>query len=669
MSSVQKAIRGAKISPAVWKNWLPRPKVRTWDWAAEHVRAPNGAPFDADNYPWGRGVCDAYDNPQYREIDLMWASRLGKTFIGQCILLSGMANNPMPGIFASNAEKLAVGSVREKIYPMLERCRPLRDQLKPRARRSLYSLELRDCLIRIAWSGSDSTLADFGAYFLHCNEVDKWSKNKSSEADPVELAAERVKEFPDHKMIFESTPALASKSRIAPKLALSTNCRYWVACPWCHARQVLHMSIDFQGKLHVAGGGLIWDGFDTGEVDPDKAKKTARYVCEHCEREIHDEQRARMMRSGEWVAEGQRIDSRGRVHGTPVRDGHAWGSQLSSLYSLQMRWGDIAYKFVASRGRCGSEQNFINSWEGMPYTPGKSKTLPEELAARLKTEIPQQTVPAAAVFMVGAIDCQDGFFKYMNLGVGLGERLFLVDYGIADSWDELLKIVDRKYEVEGEPGEQLDIPITLIDSGTFTKDVYLWCKQNSRKDRLIIPCKGASNDMGGEPYQTKILGVGKVPRKLRRAALVARGLLRIHINVDYWEREIQKYLDVGDPGEPGSLSFCLEAADDDSLCKELLNGIPDEDTDSRNQTVIRWIKKDVDEPNDFRDCLRMARVAAEVRLRRNWATLRPRQKQEIGQKVGRVLQTPSAADRQRRDPPKKQFVRRPGSGFLSRRRS
>jgi len=623
-------IKRRGFSPAIWRNWLPRPKVDTWAWVQEHIRAPNGAPFDADSFPWCREVCEAFDNPRYREIDLQWASRLAKTFISQSITLCQMANNPMPAIFASSREKLAVRMVKRKLYPMLERCAALADQLKPAARRSMYSIDLREMHLLVSWSGSDSTLADAAAYFLHCNEVDKWSTDASSEADPVELAAERVKEFPDHKMIFESTPALAVGSRIEPKLLLSTNGRYYVPCPRCSHHQILKIHGDDEGP-----GGIFWEDMSP---DPAVALRTARYVCESCAGDIHDEQRARMMRAGRWVPEGQTIDKAGRLHGTPRRDSEAWGGQLSSFYSLQLRWGRIASAYVKCLGRPRRMQNFINSWRGCTFAPQGSTSTPEQLGQRHKTDISQGIVPAWAAFLTAAVDCQEGFFVYQVLAWGPKERGHLVDYGICDSFDEVLTVLNAKYAKQGDtfqrdgvewtenkprdPNQQeLGIPLTLVDSSAYTKDVYRFCKTHSRKGRLIIPCKGANTDMGGEAYQKKIIGVGKRGgRKVSRAGLVAQGLMRIHINVDYWEREIQKALD-----SPSLLGFCAEASIDMGLCEQLLNGAPMDRVNARNITEQVWIKKDEETPNDHRDTLRMARVAAELLTRGQWSGLQTRQ--------------------------------------------
>ena len=98
--------------------------------------------------------------------------------------------------------------------------------------------------------------------------------------------------------------------------------------------------------------------------------------------------------------------------------------------------------------------------------------------------------------------------------------------------------------------------------------------------------------------------------------------MRIDINVDYWEGVIQKCFDDLLPGDPGSLSFCREAKSDLELFTQLLNGVKAGRKNQRNFDDPIWVKKDEEVPNDFRNAFRMARVAAQLKLRGRWAGLR-----------------------------------------------
>src|SRR5690606_37938405 len=155
---------------------------------------------------------------------------------------------------------------------------------------------------------------------------------------------------------------------------------------------------------------LKWD-LDGERSDPDLAHATARYQCEHCRKEIHDDQRRRLMRSGNWAPAGQRPNKRGKLVGTPKRQGTIWTSQLSSLYSLQLRWGDVAKKFVESSSKKRRLQMFINGWMAETFEPYKARTEPDQLAERLcLADFHRGTIPLGFTWLVGAIDVQDTFF-------------------------------------------------------------------------------------------------------------------------------------------------------------------------------------------------------------------------------------------------------------------
>ncbi len=606
-----------QIDRRIYALWRPRPRVNTWDWICQHVRDKDGRPFNPNLFPWARGPAEAFDLPYVREIDLQWATRIGKTFTFEAIALCSWANYPMPSMFCSSVETLAKATVADELYPMLEQCHPLRDQLLPPARRSNARIKLRECSCRIGWAGSISRIAGYGCWLLHANEVDKFPHDESPEGDRLGLLLERgTKQFPDYKALVEGSPSRVGVSRIAARLAHSDDRRFQVPCPWCHTHQQLHL-----GDNNPASGGLIWDRLPDGADDPQLAYDTARYVCIDCKREIHDEQRSPMMNAGEWVPKGQWLDKKGILHGTPSRPAAAaWGSQLSSLYALSIRWGDIAKKKVESWPRPATRQVFVNGWLGEVFDESTSTTEPEELAEKLEVDTARAVVPAWASFLTASVDRQEWGFEVGIYAWGPGERGHLVDHDVGDSWEDVLELLDRRFPQEGREWH-LGIPLTLVDEGHKKKETHRFCKKHSTLARRILTCKGASTDLGGEPYVKRVIGqeAKKAPKRLRRAALAARGLVRVFVAIDYWESLIQDYFDVRRPPEPGSLSFFHGAGEDLEFCKQLLNGARSEQLNRRNETEYLWVKRWLDFPNDQRDVLRMARCAAEMFARGNWA--------------------------------------------------
>jgi len=610
------------------RNFIPRPKVRAWEWVCANGRTPSGEQFAGDLMPWAQGVCDAWDSRQFRKVILMWGTRLGKTMIGMQLMACAMETNPMPGIFGTAGEKLATRTMRNKIYPMLERVKGTRQQLLPPHLRNIRELRLRDSTWAVVWSGSPMMLADWSARYGYGNEIDKWDVKKSSdgeasEGDTLSQFEERLKEWPDRKLLLECSPSLKGKSRVEREYLASNRCKYHVPCPHCGEFQALRLGGE------GPGGGLKFDRDENGKTDAEIARKTARYECDHCSGIIEDQHRWAMMKLGKWCPAGCRVSKSGEIVGTPDRDGEIWGGQLSSLYSLQLRWGDIAAAFVSAIGHSRKLQMFVNGWLAETWEPYRSKTEPEEVGERLTTETPRGVIPLAATWRFDAVDVQESHFVWVITACGPGERVYLIDWGMADTWEEVEAATINR-EIPHEDGKgALKACLTLIDSGdgNRTKEVYAKCRQHSRPDRLVIPCKGANNNCNGEAYQMVTIGDGTKSgtRLMKRRALQTRGVILARVNPFFWEPVIQQWLDEKNPGEEESLSLPFGANDDDELLEQICNGAQSHEPSKLDPDKLLWVKRWDDKANDFRDCLKYARCGMEMKFRSNWKLSETRQ--------------------------------------------
>lgn len=566
--------------------------MSSWDWLCEHGRTLEGMPFDGLAYPQLQGVCDAFDDPAIREIDLEWGTRLGKTFIGHGLMLKTAGTRPRPMLLVGPSGDALTDLTANTLVPMAERCGPLSTEIVGANKRSL---RFRFCRIKFGWSGSASQLADFHAWFLHANEVSKWSTNSSAEADPLPLARERVKGSPDHKILLESTPTIAGHCRIDAAVALGNDCRRWVPCPRCHKYQTL----DFD---HIR-----WDHLPDGSSDHELARKTARYVCEHCQAEIHDDQRPRMMRNGVWAPLGCHVEA-GQVKGTPKREGSIWSSRLSSLYSLQTTWGVIAQTFLRSKDKPRELQNFHNSWLAKVWQPRRAKSAPEEVGQRLKGKTPRGTVPTWGRYLAIAADHQGadgGFYVFVALAMGAQHEAGLVELGVVHTLDDLWTQVIRRGYPHADGGDQMLPAIAVIDSGFEPRPVYDF----SAAHPGVWPCKGSSHDLNGQPYRFVTLGLGDSKKKRMASAAVA-GQRLLHVATDYWESDLQQSLDERKIGDPHSLTLFDGCEHDAEFLEQLCNGMLCDKLDARNNAKLMWVKRWDSVPNDFRDALRYGLCAA-----------------------------------------------------------
>lgn len=614
-------------SGGVLRSIAPRPITPSWEWVCKEGRAPDGQPFNGDEIPWAKGVCDAWDDPSIHEIVMVWGTRLGKTMTALQLVAKAMGTNPLPGLFATANQDLAARTTKEKIYKVLAAVRETRSQLPPEKMRSSKVIRLRESSWPVIWSGSNTMLADWGACYGWANEVSKWDIKKSGDGvakagDTLAQFIERFKEFwHNRKIIFECSPGLKGQCKISRKFEESNQCRYHVPCPNCGKFQILKLGTG------DGTGGIEFDKLPDGRSDPDLAARTAKYICEHCRKPIRDEQRRLMMRGGVWAPKGCTVDKKGKLCGKPERTCDIWGGQLSSLYSLQMRWGDIARKFIEVKRTPALLQVFVNDWLAETWEPYHIKSEPEEAADRLSTDDEPGIMPKWSTWLFATVDVQAEYFKWMHVAAGPGEQVAIVDRGICDTWEEVYEHCINRAVPHEDGGPALMPCLSLIDSGDGKKtdEVYQKCREWSRIDRLVLPCKGDNTDSGASYVKKTIIPEQHKSRTLKRQALRAQGAIVIRVNSYWHEPIIQRWLSSRRPGEFDSLSIPRELCEDDDFIRELCNGAQSDNPSKMNPDRLLWCKRWGNEANDFRDCLKYGRCAIDVKFRGNWRVAERRQ--------------------------------------------
>jgi len=592
--------------------------MRTIDWAREYGFTETGQPYSDFAYPHlsaPGGPFDAADCDSIFDIWLQWASRLGKTFGGQIVMMKKADHEPCPMMFSSADEKLAVEIV-ERTYGMLENCQPLRHRLPPPNRRKQSRIHLKVCRVYVAWARSVSTLADKSVRFGHANEIDKWEhQSTSKEADPLKLFDDRAKEFPTFKRWKEGTPALKQTSRVERGRLASCNAALYVPCPKCYRYQTLRMG---DGK---SPGGIVWDHGASGKSDKDKAHKTARYVCRHCEAELYDDSRGTMMRNGVWVPDGCGCDDdkalatvekwrepgqepwRGWqaspwTTGEPVRDGQDWGSQLSSLYALARSWGDVAREFVECKKNPQNLRNFVNQWLAETWEITRHKATWEQLGQKLISTEPRFVCPKWATQLTMGVDRQADKFPWLIAAWGSDSRCSAIGYGECSSLSEInAKLLARSYERDG--GASLRIDYTLIDSGFRPDGIYEFCRKRQQEGREVWPSKGSSVALESD-YRKSLLG--------RNTSMPGMILYMIDtIRTQLW---MEGVLHTMGKGEPGSVSIhACPIGEHQEFLEQLLNDAAVTELDSHNNARESWDRINTNIPNDYRDCWRNAYAA------------------------------------------------------------
>lgn len=561
-----------------------------------------GMPFSLAAFPHVDGVLSAFDDPKVRQIVLQWASRLGKTTTCLSLMAKVAGTNPRNMMFAGPTKDAAGRVIGSRLYPILSSAEGVRQQLPPEARRSKLHVKLESCQIFVGWSGSETSLADVGAFFGHASEIDKWDDSASKEGDSLKLFVNRFKGFPDHKIIFESTPTIAGRSRIEKKMSESNQHRRYVPCPHCGEYQVL-----IQGVEGIPGG-FDWDRDSSGKSDPDVALQTAHYVCKVCQKKIENHHRTVMLRAGVWVPNGCTITPDGKIQGKALKDRSdvVGFGPLASWYALTETWGNFARLWIQAQKRPRDLQDVVNSYKGETWAIRKSKSTPEKVGAKIRTEIPRRILPDWTRLVTVTVDQQrsDGGYRlWVCLAHGLNRSAHVVDYGLCQQLEEVWERHIRSPYQHQDGGNPMTPHAAAADSGWDTKKTYDFCNNHNG----MLPIKGSSGEIsGGIPYRLAVVESGQY-----------QGQTLFTVNTDFWETDLQARLDERLPEEDESLSLCAGADVDFEFLEQLCNGTLSDKIDGRGQAKLIWIKKDESLPNDYRDAVRYGLCLAHAYIDEN----------------------------------------------------
>lgn len=603
------------FSPAVYRTLLPRPAVAALAWAEQHVPAPSiiQGNLRFDLFPYMREVLECLDSPEYDVVTLQFAARTGKTTGVQAWLLKEIAANPHNCIWAEPDEP-SLKRVLRRTWTMIDACPPLAVKAAPPRRRSNKELKFEDCVVFGGYSGSPSTAADEAAFRAVLNELDKFSHrrrldrdgNESGEADFPDLVRDRTTGWAGSKVVQMSTPSIKGRSRIEAERLNGDRRRYYVPCPHCSHFQTLKT-----GRSREEPGGIKFAHGRDGKLDIETARATAWYECEKCRGKILDEHRYAMFNAGKWLKEGQSIDKRGRIRGTPLREGrHASFGPLGTHYSLlpSISWGWIAAAYVADLlNPLKTLQNYLNSVEGETYDPAPPETTPHELAERLRSDIPRGQVPGAGFTILaadtGVSATQLIFYWMVTAWDPVAQTGHVVDWGICESIEELDK-VDVRYQ-----------PLRVgIDSGggrlnqgggdAVTDRVY---EITRARDRRWWPLKGSSAGLGADWYVEGFQRSGLKAREVRRKRRHGLGDLLV-INTTLTQ-SWRKSLVEGrvHRGDNGFVTLPAEVAEQPSLYADFLDELCSDYQDDKG----RWTRRG---PNEYGDVLRYSRVLAELAM-------------------------------------------------------
>ena len=631
--TVTRDIKGLPIE--VREAWRPPERLRPSAWCEDHVRLPiESSPIPGRvsfvTHPYMKEPLDAWVHPDVEEETMMWGTQLGKTTLMLMLMLYTAAVDPGPTLVVGAVQDSMKELSTTRLYKMLRACPETADLMLPEHLQLDLLIDLGAQLIYFGWSGSVTKLGEKAIRYLFNTEVDKWTREKSLEADSLDLAGERTKMYVNRRHMNEGTPNIKGLSRIEALYNLSDRRTFHVPCPHCGAWAPLVF-----GKRDERGG-LKWPRKEDGtSVTPDEARESAWYECTLCSKKIRDADKPNALLRGVWVPAGQRARPVARrsittsairvltenASGEPmVLEGRPdnptarhRGYKLNSLYSLALPFGEVAAKWLSAVGDFRSMQNFYNGWLAEAWDIAPDKVQWQELLGRCNDGRPAGLVPLDVEVLIATADVGKHRIHWVLRGWNFAGTSWLIAYGEVGTFEEFDQAV-RQTEWHLEGGGVRMVDCIALDARYRTDEV----------DAYVLKVGPTVRGLMGDTMRQ-----GSFKRFAVQADGVTGKVLKIgygrwHLNSNLYKERLQSMQsrDVDHPSR-----WYLHDETDEVYLKSVTAEARVEERDARGRKVFKWHVLHVSPGPHFWDC-EYYQVAAHEMWRNGWCRVRRRRREK-----------------------------------------
>lgn len=572
----------------------PPPLLTVSEWNDRYrilpASEPESGPWDTNRNPAFREVMNAFGRRDVAQVTVQSCAQSGKSAAMLGMIAWAIDQAPGPMLMVLPDETTAQRRFTEKIKPMIEASLRLRRYVTGwKSDWKSDDIRLTPCSIGLAWANSAAALADRSCRYVFLDEVGKFKAVVGKEADPVNLAKQRVTAFPGRsKIVVVSTPT-DTGSLLQREWDKSDRRHYWVPCQHCG---------EFQ-RMDFAQVG--WPKGDGVTAEAIKLERQAWYECVACKRHVPDtsENRHAMLRAGVWAPEGCTVDRTGCVVGEqPVTDHR--GYHLHGLLAFNRTWSEVVFEFLQSYRDRGSLRNFHNSVLGLPFDEIEEETEPSEVE-RCRWDYAEGEVPAAVRAITAGVDVNKpgGVLRltYVIRGWGDDGESWLIRAGVAETWEEVENRVFRSTFVRSGTKEAVPLLLACVDTGYETDTVYAFCK---KWRPLARPIKGKRVIDTGEAWTMTPVERDRSGKRKRF------GLKLWNLNTHWFKTKLFRLIRT-QPGSPGEWHIYRTATQDycEQVASEQLKRKPNGD--------VFWDLKPGKRRNDFLDAECYALAAAEMR--------------------------------------------------------
>ena len=394
------------------------------EWSEANIYLPptiteRAGMFSTEDCAYLREPLECFRAFDVQELDLLFATQVGKTTLLMIGLAYSIDQNPRRTMVAFPSDALARNFVKSRWEKILENCEALNSR-KPIDSDDMtnFSQMFDSCQVFFTGVGSASKVSSEPVALLIEDEIDKFPLATERESDARSLAEERVKSYTSKLIVRSSTPTTEA-GNISQSFALSDQRYYFIPCPHCKEK----ITLDFKN--------VRWYTKENPEDDwnIELVASTAVYVCPKCNKPISENAKRSAIRKGEWRATNPNAE--------PFHRGY----HLNSLYSPTLTTADVAVQWVKSKEETDKLQNFINSWLAEAWEDRVIETDQNNLSRCERDYAPQKTIGKVRVITV---DVQRVDLRY-NVRAYADGNSYLVDWGTAVSWEDI-DALQTKYD-------------------------------------------------------------------------------------------------------------------------------------------------------------------------------------------------------------------------------
>lgn len=542
---------------------------------AERFRILDGASnlkgrWSNDITPYLKGIMDALNDPDIRKIFFCKAAQIGGTEALINMLCYIIHQAPAPTMIVYPSDDLAKDISNDKLKPAFRLIPEIRKIFYENSSKELR-LKFKTMVLYLRGAGSPAKLASKEIKYLFFDEIDKMGGASQKEASPYNLALERTKTYrPQEKVYACSTPTLKTNYIWELHDNADEVRHYFVKCPHCGE----WIELVFKQIIFVDDEDKTMSSYERAQ--------TAVYVCQECGCKISDADKPRMLREGKWKA----VKKRG------VGKPRSVGFWISSLYSVFLKWSDIAEEFLNSKNDPEKMQNFVNSWLAETWEDTQLKTS-EELVMERRTELEEFVIPEWARILTAGVDVQETSLYYTIRAYGEHTTSQNIAHGQVLSFAEIERIMDGEFTTED--GRTMVVNLALIDSGFQADNTYDFCIDHADWAR---PCKGAGNPMAS---RYKISKVDKLDSK-------AYGMELVWVDGDKYKDSIASRM----RRKNGQGSWRVYKDCDEEYAKQVTAEHKVFVKAANGKRVLRWVLKHSHAANHYLDCEVYSMAAAEM---------------------------------------------------------